>query len=329
MLLNKLRELKVTLEDIRGRLFRDRVGPHDGAAQYGLLPQQLYPKGGNLSIDFITQPKARFPRFIDTSTPVASMGSCFAVEIKSHLEKGHYNYVSTEASKAGSANWGRVYTPKNMLQIFQYTFDEFRPTIRLSRNARGVYDPYREGGFYKTLDEAETGNAKHYEESRAALKECEVLVLTPGQNEAWVGKNDGFAWANKPPPEAFTEFGEDYFKIKQFSLAENIEYLDSILELFWGNNPNAKVIFTISPVPSHATFFDVNVASRSFENKATLLLAVKEVVRNHPDRAFYFPSFEMAILSHNVNMQLDNRHIRPTVVKRIMNSFDSCFVTNE
>ena len=329
MLLNKLRELKVTLEDVRGRLLRNRVGPHKGAPEFGLLPFQVYPEGANLSFDFITQPKERFPKFINTSTPVASMGSCFAVEIKKYLEQGNYNYVSTEPSTAGSAEWGRVYTPKNMLQIFQYTFDDFRPTIRFSRNSRGVFDPYREGRFYPTVEEAETANAKHYEESREALTTCEVLVLTPGQNEAWVDQSDDLAWAKKPPPEAFAEYGETYFKIKQFSLTENIEYLDTALNIFWKHNHDAKVIFTVSPVPSYGTFFDVNVASRSFENKANLLLAVKQVVNNHPEQAFYFPSFEMAILSHNVNMQLDNRHVRPGVVKRIMNTFDRCFVTEE
>ena len=329
MMLNRLRELKVALEDVRGRLLRNWVRPHKGVPEFGLVPYQVYPEGRNLNIDFVTQPNDRFPKLIVPSTPVASMGSCFAVEIKKYLEKGKYNYVSTEASTAGSAEWGRVYTPKNMLQIFQYTFGDFRPTIRFSRNSRGVFDPYREGKFYATLDEAETGNVKHYKESRKALTSCEVLVLTPGQNEAWVSESDGFAWARIPPPEAFAEYGEDYFKIKQFSLAENIEYLDRTLEIFWGNNPNAKVIFTVSPVPSYGTFFDLNVAARSFENKANLLLAVKEVVNNHPERAFYFPSFEMAILSHNANMQLDNRHVRPKVVKRIIESFDRCFVTND
>jgi hypothetical protein len=329
MMMNKLRELKVSLEDVKGRLLRNRVGSHKGIPRLGLSPHQVYPHGSNLNVDFITQPMERFPKFLDTSTPVCSMGSCFAVEIKKWLEKGKYNYVSTEASFAGSAEWGRVYTPKNMLQIFQYTFDEFYPAIRFSRTSQGVFDPYREGKFYATLDEAETNNATHYERSREALTTCEILVLTPGQNEAWVSKSDGFAWAKKPPPEALAEYGEEYFEIKQFSLAENIEYLTRTLEIFWANNPNAKVIFTVSPVPSSATFFDENVAARSFENKANLLLAVKAMVKNYPERTFYFPSFEIAMLSHNGNMQLDNRHVRPKVVNKIMKLFDRCFATRE
>ena len=95
------------------------------------------------------------------------------------------------------------------------------------------------------------------------------------------------------------------------------------------HNPETQVIFTLSPVPSHATFYDTNVAVRSFENKAILLLAVKTVVSRHPERAHYFPSFEMAILSHNVNLQLDNRHVSPNVVTGIMSCFDQRFVAED
>ena len=71
---------------------------------------------------------------------------------------------------------------------------------------------------------------------------------------------------------------------------------------------------------------DANVVSRSFENKAILLLAIKELVKQQPERAYYFPSFEMAMLSHNANLQFDNRHVRPALVEEIMSCFDDCFV---
>ena len=77
---------------------------------------------------------------------------------------------------------------------------------------------------------------------------------------------------------------------------------------------------------SDATFYDANVAVRSFETKAILLLAAKEVVSQHSGRAFYFPSFEMAMLSHNVNLELDNRHVRRNKVGGIMACFDRVFV---
>lgn len=326
MLKRRLAKFKWTLTDFRSRFFRDRVPPHQGRDRHGLRDYQVYPEGGNLSLDFFTQPTERFSKIIDKTTPITSIGSCFAVEIRHHLRNAKFNFISTKESWAGSAEWGRVYTTKNLLQIFQYSFTEFLPEVRICHSQKGYFDPYREGPFYPSAEAAAKGLLEHYEESRRALTACKVLIVTPGQNEAWIDQRDGLAWAHKPPPEAFATYGEHRFCVKRFSMAENIEYLCASLNLLWANNPEVQVIFTVSPVPSDATFYDTNVVVRSFENKAILLLAVKEVISQNPGRSHYFPSFEMSILSNNVNLQLDNRHLRPKVVEGIMACFDRRFV---
>jgi len=326
MLKRKIAGLKWTLTDLRSRVFRNHVPKHKGNSQHELRDYQVYPSGGNLSQEFFTQPSGQFPKIIDKTTPITSIGSCFAVEIRHHLRDAKFNFINTQESWAGSAEWGRVYTTKNLLQIFQYTFTEFLPNIRIIRSSRGYYDPYREGPFFETEDAAEQEQLQHYKDSRKALTECEVLIVTPGQNEAWIERDDGLAWVRRPQKETREELGEDRFSVKRFTLEENIKHLSDSLALLWANNPETKVIFTLSPVPSDATFYDTNVAVRSIENKAILLLAIKEVVAQHPERAYYFPSFEMTMLSHNVNLQLDNRHVRPNVVKGIMANFDQQFV---
>ena len=326
MLKRKLSKLKGNLLEIRGQLFRNRVPPHQGLEAHGLRGYQIYPQGSNLNPDFFTQPQEQYPKLIDRNTPITSIGSCFAVEIRGHLRDAKFNFISTRESWAGSAEWGRVDTTKNMLQIFQYSFTEFLPEVRFCHSAKGYFDPYREGQFYESEESAEKGLLEHYEESRHAFTSCKVLIMTPGQNEAWINKSDGLAWHHKPPPEALDFYGEDQFCVKRFTLAENVENLNGALQLLWANNPEAQVIFTVSPIPSWATFYDTNVAVRSFENKAILLLAVKDVVSQNPGRTNYFPSFEMAMLSHNWNLQLDNRHLRPKVVDGIMDCFDKRFV---
>lgn len=326
MLMRRLRKLKWRLVDLKGQIFRNRVPPHQGIERLGLHDYQTYPKGGNLSPDFFLNPSEQYPKLIDKTTPITSVGSCFAVEIRGHLRDAKFNFISTRESWAGSAEWGRVDTTKSLLQILQYSFTEFLPDIRFCRTSKGYFDPYREGPIYPSEAEAEKGLLEHYEESRHAFSACKVLIMTPGQNEAWTNKSDGLAWAHNPPSEAIAVYGEGYFQLKRFSLAENIENLSKTLQFLWANNPEAQVIFTVSPVPSAATHFDTNVAIRSFENKAILLLAVKEVVSQHPGRAFYFPSFEMAMLSNNVNLELDNRHVRRNIVGDIMARFDKVFV---
>ena len=329
MLKRRLGKLKWALTELKGQLFRNRVPPHQGMEAHGLHSYQIYPQGGNLTPDFLTQPTKQYPKLIDRDTPITSIGSCFAVEIRGHLRDAKFNFISTKESWAGSAEWGRVDTTKNLLQIFEYSFTEYLPEIRFCQTAKGYMDPYREGSFYPSEEAAEKNLLEHYEESRQAFTSCKVMIMTPGQNEAWINKSDGLAWAHKPPPEAFATYGEDHFYVKRFSLAENVENLSRALQLLWANNPDAQVIFTVSPIPSWATFYDDNVAVRSFENKAILLLAVKEVISQNPGRTFYFPSFEMAMLSHNWNLRLDNRHLRPKVVDGIMACFDRRFVAGD
>ena len=305
-----LRRIRWALDDSWSRVGRLMVPPHMGSAQHGLQPYQVYPAGRHFTATFLTEPADRFPKLID----------------KRYLREAQFDFVSTRESWAGSAEWGRVDTTKNMLQIFQLTFGRLRPDIRFCRTAQGVFDPYREGVWYAAEAAAEEGIARDYEESRAALTTCDVLIVTPGQNEAWLDTQSGLVWARKPAQDVLAQYGDGRFYVKRFSVAENVEYLTGLLALVWEHNPEAKVIFTVSPVPSSATFADVNVGIRSFENKAILLLAVKEAVARNPGRAFYFPSFEMAMLPRNGNLRLDNRHVRPTVIDDIMAAFERCFV---
>ena len=65
---------------------------------------------------------------IKRTTPIASMGSCFAREIKRRLIQRDYNYITEEthhpASIHASAAWERVYSTFCMRQIFEYTFEK-------------------------------------------------------------------------------------------------------------------------------------------------------------------------------------------------------------
>jgi hypothetical protein len=101
------------------------VAKHKGYVEHDLRDYQVYPKGGNLNQDFFTQPTNLYPKIIDKTTPITSIGSCFAVEIRHHLRDAKFNFINTHESWAGAADWGRVYTTKNLLQIFQYTFIEY------------------------------------------------------------------------------------------------------------------------------------------------------------------------------------------------------------
>jgi len=70
---------------------------------------------------------------INQSTPVASIGSCFAREIKRRLIQRGYNYVAEEtqhpAAIHASAAWERVYNTFCLRQIFDFTFENRQPDL--------------------------------------------------------------------------------------------------------------------------------------------------------------------------------------------------------
>ena len=73
---------------------------------------------------------------ISRETAVASIGSCFAEEFAFYMKRKNFNYLSVEDDKlSASANWGRVYTVPNLLQIVDYSIDSYYPVlVEKSRN---------------------------------------------------------------------------------------------------------------------------------------------------------------------------------------------------
>ena len=71
---------------------------------------------------------------ITRSTPIASMGSCFAREIRRKLLYFDFNYITEEthhpAAVHASAAWERSYNTFSMRQIFEYTFEQWSPELR-------------------------------------------------------------------------------------------------------------------------------------------------------------------------------------------------------
>ncbi len=238
---------------------------------------------------------------ISRETAIASMGSCFAREIKDVLIDRGYSYIREEAdhpaSKHASAAWERTYNSFSMKQIFEYTFDNWRPRVRWWKTPVSgiIQDPYRRVILYKSMAEAEADFERHCMASRAALERAEVLILTFGLTEIWEDKIDGSVICLPSGP--YVNEGGDMsrycFRVSRYH--ENLANMENIHELMKAHNPGCKLIVTVSPVHLWATFRkDLDVISASWNSKATLRAAVDEFVSRH-ENVFYFPAFEMAV----------------------------------
>jgi hypothetical protein len=274
---------------------------------------------------------------ISKSTPIASMGSCFAREIKRRLIQRDYNYITEEtyhpASLHASAAWERVYSTHCMRQIFEYTFGQWHPDLRwwITPESKKIQDPYRRVILNDNLKEAEQDFAQHQMHSRRALEKAEVLILTLGLTEIWQDTIDGAVICLPAGP--YVKEGGDMsryrFRVSRYE--DNLENLERIHEIMAGANPDCRILITVSPVNLWATFRqDIDVISASCNSKATLRAAADEFTVRH-ENVFYFPAFEMATIYQPLSGLTyfsegrQNFHVNKPTVKFIMRHFFKFF----
>jgi len=278
---------------------------------------------------------------INASTPIVSMGSCFAREIKDVLIKRGYHYITEEknhpASKHASAAWERTYNLFCMRQIFEYTFNEWTPCLRWWKTpvTGKIQDPYRRIILYDTQEEAAADFEHHRTCSYAVLKRAKLLILTLGLTEIWVDKEDG-AVISLPSGPYVSEGGDMSrydFRVSRYE--ENFQQLEKIHDIMKINNPSCEILVTVSPVNLWATFReDLDVISAGANSKAILRAVADEFVSRH-DNVHYFPCFEMAAVYQPL-MGLpwftegrENFHVNPDTIDFIMKHFFRFFSENK
>jgi hypothetical protein len=272
-------------------------------------------------------------------TPIASMGSCFAREIRKVLLNRGYAYITEEtehpASVHASAAWERIYNTFSMRQIFEYTFDEFRPDLRwwVTPASEKIQDPYRRIILYDSLDEAEADFTKHKIHSRKALEKAHVLILTLGLTEIWEDQIDGSVICLPSGPYVKEGGSMDRYVFRVSRYAENLKNLERIHQLMKENNAACKLLVTVSPVHLWATFRkDLDVISASCNSKSTLRAVADEFVGNH-ENTFYFPAYEMATIYSMLMKRSyfakgkENFHVNQETVEFIMDHFFNFYST--
>jgi hypothetical protein len=278
---------------------------------------------------------------ITPKTPIVSLGSCFAREIKRRLTQRNYNYLTEEtyhpATIHASAAWERVYSTHCLRQIFEYSFERWEPDLRwwTAPKSKKIQDPYRRVILYDHLEAAEQDFERHRYHSRNVLQQAEVLILTLGLTEIWQDTIDGSVIC--VPAGPYVEEGGDIsrYRFRVSRYAENLENLERIYEIMSVYNPDCKIIITVSPVNLWATFRqDMDVISASCNSKATLRAAADEFTERH-ENVYYFPAFEMATIYQPLSGQTyftegrDNFHINKQTVKFIMQHFFRFFTTEQ
>lgn len=241
---------------------------------------------------------------------VATAGSCFAQHIARHLKKSGFHFLVTEtahpiipAEAAArhaygqfSARYGNIYTARQLLQLFDRAYGAFTPAEDIWPAADGarVVDPFRptiEPDGYASEAELRADRAHHLGKVREMFETLDIFVFTLGLTEGWESSIDGAVFPLCPGVSGGS-FDPARHRFHNFRVGEVTADLAAFIARLRGVNRQARIIFTVSPVPLAATMSGNHVLAATTYSKSVLRAAAQEIAEDHGG-VFYFPSYEM------------------------------------
>jgi len=279
------------------------------------------------------------PRFTIAETDkVGTAGSCFAQHISRRIVASGFNYFVTEqgldlepkerARKqygVYSARYGNIYTPAQLLQLWEEAFENKKPTLQAMQRADGRFvDPARQQidpSGYASAGDVISDREIHLEAVRTLMRDLDIFVFTLGLTEAWISKVDGSIISAAPGVVAGNADDEN-FEFVNFNFDQTSRSLEAFLDRFHVVNPNAKVLLTVSPVPLMATYEDQSVLTSTIYSKSVLRVAAEQAKQKYA-WVDYFPSYEIITGPPTGGMYFedDYRSVKPRGVSHVMRCF--------
>jgi len=303
-----------------------------------MWPIPNHPKHPNSKFDML--PYAVEHKIMDKNTPIGSAGSCFAMEIAKVLQSEKFNYVVTELGESPqdeaiidgyelgsgkalySANFGILFNTPSLKQLAEKAFGGREFTKYLVQAEHGLFmDPYRENVYFKSQENFLRDYPKHIEAIKQTLLQSEVFIFTAGLNECWE-LFDGTVVSRNPRNNLY-----HLIEHKVLTVQENVDNILSFFNLVKRNNPNFKLVLTLSPVPLLATGRGDthHIIEANTHSKAVLKVALEEVVKAHED-IYYLPSYELVTECMPNAWKEDHRHVTEETVGKVISMFKNMFV---
>lgn len=216
---------------------------------------------------------------IDHQKSIFSIGSCFAENIASKLQRAKFRVTSSPT--------GILFNPESIANTISRLATLIDKTAIEADIKEGIYSNGERCfnyDFHSSLCDSDiaTATAKMvaaHNQGREALLAADIVIITFGS--AWVYRlrETGQVVANchKQPHNLFSR---ELLSVEQITKQYEVLLTDGILA-------NKRVIFTVSPIRHLADGLEENSLS-----KATLRVAISELARKYSN-VEYFPSFEI------------------------------------
>ncbi|MBV8370893.1 MAG: GSCFA domain-containing protein [Candidatus Eremiobacteraeota bacterium] len=256
--------------------------------------------------------------FITRAHGITAFGSCFAENITRHLGDRAYRVLTDQRHADVNGSYvircaeGIVNTFA-VRQQFEWALNGAHFNEELWFDSKGVLAPYNE-------------RVRH--ETAGIFTQTDVFIITAGLAEVWYSTLTGEVFWRAVPADQFDPARHGF---RLSSVAENLENLTAIRALIRAHRPEAAIVFTLSPIPLHATFRPISCITANAVSKATLRVALDELMRAHGDdqRLFYFPAYEIVRDAFADPFVDDNRHVKPHILDAVAQTFERAYCLAE
>ncbi|MBL0373214.1 GSCFA domain-containing protein [Rhizobium sp. KVB221] len=273
-------------------------------------------RGADSALKFVVKGWEPQDAFIKKETKVVAFGSCFASNITRWLAKRNYS-VLTDREESKSSSYV-VRFGEGMVNTFVIR-QQFEWAFEGKRFEEALWHGY---------DAQEFGYSEDVRQETANLfNSADLFIITLGLSEIWYDEvTGGVFWRAVP----LSKYDASRHKFRVSSVEENKNNIRAIIDIIKKYKPNAKVIFTLSPIPLVATFRPNSCMTANSVSKSILRAALDEVLRERSEEefAYYWPSYEIVLdLFENVWLE-DRRHVKKEVLDFVMTLFESVWCKN-
>ena len=257
---------------------------------------------------------------------VATMGSCFASEVRKWLWGHGYSVLGLkDKNGTGAIEYPPrpCYNPASIRQEVERAFDSFVPAERAwtaeAGGVRMLLDPYRHNATFASAESVDEELKAYAADLARMFREARIVVLTLGLAEYWHSRKDLAVFSAVPPAGVF----DPKRHASALMTSDEAEgHLHRVASLLFRCAGTERIVLTVSPVPLLATFRPVPVQEADRESKRILRRAATAVTADFVGKVHYFPSFELVRSLGRRAWRPDGRHVSPWGVAQVMQAFE-------
>lgn len=250
--------------------------------------------------------------FITRDTYITAFGSCFAAEVTKYLLSQRYRVFGGDLSlnahivRSGDG----IVNTAALRQQFEWALGEGEAASHTWHNSDG---------------ELLEASPEVQKTTREIILQTEVFILTLGLSEVWYDKKSGEPFWRAIP---LSSFDDQRHGFRVLSAKENETNLSAVYDVIRAHRPDASIILTLSPVPLAATFRPVSCITANSVSKASLRIAIDELMRAkaRDEKLFYFPSYEFVTAVLPDALEDDLRHPTTQTIASVMREFHRAYL---